>query len=159
MNQENEKQEENLVAYCGLHCGDCVIYGEGVANLSKGLLNKLEQSQFYRLATGLSKMFKQLKPLENYGEFCAVLAALDQVRCHWICGQGGGTTGCRIRSCCVDKNIDGCWLCSDFGTCKKLAWLKPIHGEAHLRNLRIINKKGKAEFLRGKRYWYDTKDG
>jgi len=33
-------------------------------------------------------------------------------------------------------------------------FLKTNHGDAHIKNLRKINKKGKKEFLKGKRLMY-----
>jgi len=32
-------------------------------------------------------------------------------------------------------------------------FLKPIHEDAHLKNLRKIKKQGTEKFLSGKRYW------
>jgi hypothetical protein len=40
-------------------------------------------------------------------------------------------------------------------TCEKLDFLKPNHGDAHLKNLQKIKKKGIGEFLEGKKYWYN----
>jgi len=157
--RKTEKHEETLLAYCGLHCGDCVIYSGKIADLARGLLEELQESKFNRLALGLSKMFTELKSLENYEQFCDALTALQEVRCHNACRQGGGTTGCKIRVCCQEKDIEGCWLCKDFHDCEILSWLKPIRGDAHRKNLRIINEQGIRAFLRGERYWYDTKDG
>jgi hypothetical protein len=158
-NHRTKKQDETLIAYCGLHCGDCVIYGGKIADLSKELLSRLKESEFNRLALGLSTMFPDLKSLKNYEQFCDVLAALNWVRCHKICRQGGGTTGCKIRACCSEKSIEGCWVCEQSENCELLAWLKPIHGNGYAKNLRIIREKGKEVFLREERFWYDAEDG
>ncbi|GAH94588.1 unnamed protein product [marine sediment metagenome] len=32
--------------------------------------------------------------------------------------------------------------------------LKTNHGDAHIKNLRIVKKKRKKELLCGKKYWY-----
>jgi hypothetical protein len=58
-----------------------------------------------------------------------------------------------MRKCCQQKGIDGCWGCDDFETCDKLDFLKPSHADAHIKNLRTINKKGVSAFLAGRRYW------
>ena len=42
----------------------------------------------------------------------------------------------------MKKNIEGCWECNEFETCKKLDFLKPSHGDAHIENLRKIKKQG-----------------
>ena len=36
---------------------------------------------------------------------------------------------------------------------EKLDFLKPIHEDAHLKNLRKIKKQGINKFISGKRYW------
>jgi hypothetical protein len=38
-------------------------------------------------------------------------------------------------------------------------FLKANHGDAHLKNLRKIRRKGKEEFLKGKKYWYSKIKG
>jgi len=58
-----------------------------------------------------------------------------------------------MRQCCQKKGIEDCWQCDEFETCEKLDTLKPNHGDAHLKNLRIIKKQGIDEFIKGKRYW------
>jgi len=58
---------------------------------------------------------------------------------------------------CTKKGFDGCWECAEFEICKNLQFLEPVHGNAHIRNLRTIKKKGKKEFASGKTLWYNTK--
>jgi len=67
----------------------------------------------------------------------------------------GGSPFCNIRKCCQKKEIDGCWQCSEFEGCKKLDFLKPVHGDTHIKNLKTIKKKGKKEFVKGTTYWYN----
>jgi hypothetical protein len=43
--------------------------------------------------------------------------------------------------------------CDIFEDCEKLDFLKPVHEDAHIKNLKIIKKKGTHEFLNNKRYW------
>ena len=57
------------------------------------------------------------------------------------------------------KELDGCWECNEFETCKELKFLEPVHGDAHIKNLRNIERKGKKEFVKGKTLWYNTKKG
>jgi len=51
------------------------------------------------------------------------------------------------------KKITGCWECSEPETCKKLLFLVPVHGDAHLRNISTIRKQGMNGFISGKRSW------
>jgi hypothetical protein len=46
----------------------------------------------------------------------------------------------------------GCWECGDFETCSKPDFLKPVHGDATIKNVRRIRKHGVADFLKGKNH-------
>jgi hypothetical protein len=74
-------------------------------------------------------------------------------RCKKGCRNGGGNPFCKIRACCQKKGFEGCWECTEFETCNKLDFLKPVHDDAHTKNLKIIKKKGKTDFIKGKRNW------
>jgi hypothetical protein len=68
------------------------------------------------------------------------------------CRSGDGPPFCKIRNCCQAKKILGCWECTkDPARCEKLTFLAPLHGEAHLKNIRILQKKGINGFISGKR--------
>ena len=69
------------------------------------------------------------------------------------CREGGGPPFCRIRKCCLRRGFEGCWECSEYEVCRKLDFLRPTHGDAHIKNLRKIRRLGLGEFLKGKRYW------
>lgn len=141
------------ISYCGLYCGNCFIRAGEIAELAKKLSNKLKESEFEKCAIGLSKIIKEFKPLSHYKDFYKALCSLDGLRCEKICKQGGGTTSCKIRECCINKEIDGCWLCDEFENCKKLAWLEPVNGDANLKNMRKIKKEGIQKFLQSKKHW------
>jgi hypothetical protein len=144
--------EENmdLVAYCGLYCGDCLMHKGEVADLARDLRKKLRETKFERVAKGLSKIFKDL---ENYEQCYQVLGTMVRLRCRRACRQGGGPPACKMRNCCQRKGIQGCWKCEEFETCQKLEFLRSVHGEAHLKNLRKIKKQGISGFVEGPRYW------
>ena len=139
---------ENLVAYCGLYCGDCFGYKGKIADLSRDLRKELRQSRFDRVAESIP--FKEFK---HYKECYDVLGALVKLRCKRACRNGGGPPFCKMRNCCQKKGIEGCWQCEEFETCEKLDFLKSIHGEAHLKNLRRLKKTGVDSFIKGKKDW------
>jgi hypothetical protein len=60
------------------------------------------------------------------------------------------------EKCCQERGISGCWECAEFEKCEKLDFLKNGHGDAHLKNLRIIKRKGPDGLLSGKKYWYSV---
>lgn len=143
-------ESEELVAYCGLYCGDCLNHQGKVADLARDLRKELRTAKFEQVAPGLSKYFKEFKDYETCYQ---VLGAMVRLRCNRACRGGGGNPSCKIRNCADKNNIEGCWECAEFETCSKLDFLKPIHADAHLRNLRRIKKQGIDGFLSGKRFW------
>ncbi|MBN2289361.1 MAG: DUF3795 domain-containing protein [Candidatus Glassbacteria bacterium] len=147
------RQEESMIAYCGLYCGDCPIFGSGMAGLAKELLVKLEESHLERWGPGLSELTDEFKAFANYRQGLDFLNALDLLRCERTCRQGGGGGDCRIRACCREKGFEGCWLCAEMESCEKLDWLTPVNRGAHLKNLTVIREQGKEEFLEGEKAW------
>ena len=141
-------EDKDLVAYCGLYCEDCFGYKGKIADLARDLRKELRQAKFDRAAEGIP--FKEFK---HYKECYEVLGAMVRLRCKNACRGGGGNPFCKIRKCCQKKGIEGCWECEEFETCKKLDFLKLIHGDAHIKNLRKIKKQGIVKFLEGKKYW------
>ena len=143
------EQDKELIAYCGLYCGDCINYKGEIADLARDLRKKLREGKFDRVSHELSGFFKEFK---NYEQCYAVLGGMVRLRCKKACKGGGGPPFCKIRSCCQKKNIQGCWECEEFETCEKLDFLKPIHKDAHLKNLRKLKKQGIDNFFEGKKY-------
>ena len=143
-------EEKDLIAYCGLYCGECINHKGEIADLARDLRKKLREAKFDRVSRGLSKYFKEFN---KYQECYEVLGAMVRLRCKNACRSGGGPPFCKIRKCCQKKRYEGCWECEEFETCKKLEFLEPIHGDAHIKNLRKIKKQGIDKFLEGKKYW------
>ena len=141
-------ENRDLVGYCGLYCGDCFGYKGKVADLARDLRKELRQAKFDKVAEGIP--FKEFK---HYKECYEVLGALVRLRCKNACKGGGGNPFCKIRKCCQKKGIEGCWQCDEFETCETPDFLQPAHGDAHIKNLRILRKKGVDAFIEGKRHW------
>jgi len=146
--EEALAQESELIARCGLYCGDCFNYKGEIADLARDLRKKLRESDFSVAAAGLSRYFKEFS---NYEQCYQVLGAMVRLRCRRTCRSGGGPPACKMRNCCLKKGLTGCWACADFETCTKLDFLKPIHGEGVLKNLRRLRDKGVPAFLAGPR--------
>jgi len=144
-------EDKDLIAYCGLYCGDCFGYRQNIADLARDLRKELRQSRFAKTAESLSEV-SFFKAYKNYPQCYEVLGAMVRLRCK-SCRAGGGPPFCKMRSCCQKKGIDGCWQCDEFETCQKLDFLKANHDDAHIKNLRILKKKGVDAFTNGKRYW------
>jgi len=144
------EQDKDLITYCGLYCGDCIMYKGEIADLARDLRKKLRGGKLDQFFKGMSNFFKEF---ENYEQCYEVLGGMVKLRCKKTCREGGGPPFCKMRICCQKKNIQGCWECQEFETCKKLDFLKPIHEDAHLKNLRKLKKQGIDKFLEGKKYW------
>ena len=145
-------EEIDLVAYCGLYCGDCFSHKGKIADLARDLRKELRQAKFDRTAEFMSTI-SFFKNLEDYQQCYEVLGTMVRFRCKNACRGGGGPPFCKMRKCCQQKGIDGCWQCDEFETCEKLDFLKQSHGDAHLKNLRKLKKQGISAFIQGKRYW------
>ena len=120
--------------------------------MARDLRKELRQAKFAKTAEILSanSFFEVFK---NYQQCYDVLGAMVKFRCRKACRGGGGPPFCKMRKCCQGKGIEGCWQCEEFETCENLDFLKPLHGDAHLKNLRTLKKTGVDNFLEGKRYW------
>lgn len=144
------------ISYCGLYCPDCPNRKGVIADLARDLRKELRTYRFDKTAELLSSIsfFKEFK---NYSECYEVLGAMVKMRCGRTCRNGGGNPACKIRKCVQKKKLQGCWECNEFETCEKLSYLEGNHGKAHMKNLRIIKKKGVEEFMKGKKHWYAAK--
>jgi hypothetical protein len=143
-------EDIELVAYCGLYCGECPWYKGEIADMAKDLRKKLVSSKFDKVAEGMSLYFKNFN---DYPQCCKVLETMGRLRCKRSCRNGGANPRCKARLCCQKKNIEGCWDCTEFESCSKLDFLKPINGKANLKNMQKIKKSGMKAFLKGRKYW------
>jgi len=101
--------------------------------------------------------FSFFKTFEKYPDCCEVLGAIVKLRCGKSCINGGGKPRCKIKRCVQKKQLKGCWECNEFETCDKLKFLEVNHGKAHIKNLKIIKKKGADEFIKGEKHSYASK--
>jgi len=117
----------NAVAYCGLYCPKC--YKIRVAQAAESLKAELENAKV-----------KGAVFLENFPDIGRVLNSLIELRCSRFCHEGGGKSSCKIKICCNEKNIEGCWECETFEKCPNLK-------EQFVNNIREIKEKGINEFI------------
>jgi hypothetical protein len=137
-----------MTAYCGLYCGDCA-FGQGtIPDLARDLRKELRTQRFEKVA--------EVIPFMNADEYKTAyefLGSLVKMRCKG-CKMGSRSKFCHIAQCAVKKDLQGCWECDEFSTCTKLDFLVPVHGDAHLKNLRKIKKAGVDEWVEGGPIWY-----
>lgn len=147
---------EQLIGYCGLYCRDCHGFNGKIPDLARDLRKELRKTRYDKFAEFISKE-PFGRPLKYYKECYDALGMMVKFRCKKGCKNGGGPPYCKIRNCCQKKELEGCWECELFETCDKLDFLQPVHGMAHIKNLKIIKRKGAKAFTEGKTYWYSKK--
>lgn len=150
------KQDTKLIAYCGLNCRDCHGFTGEIPDLARDLRKALRENRYDLFASFIST-YSFGKDFKEYDKCYKVLGAMVRFRCKKGCKAGGGSPFCKIRKCALKKELDGCWECTEFETCKELKFLEPVHGDAHIKNLKNIKKNGKKEFVKGKTLWYNKK--
>ncbi len=146
----------DLIAYCGLYCGDCIQFESRASELAKALVEELEKIDYANYAdaknacAGNSKVIGGSE-LQYYQEFAKVLNVIAVQGCKRPCRLGGDGCGeaCDIKKCVISKDFAGCWECGEFDTCEKFEHLAPIVGDIRV-NLRDIKKYGPEEWI-GKR--------
>jgi hypothetical protein len=146
-------ETENLTAYCGLYCGDCLRYRSRVIDLSSEIVDELEKAGFKNYARVKGETVGAFK---SYNDCVRVLEAMAGLKCERSCREGGGCGAfeCTIIACCKAKGFPGCWECADFENCSQFEFLKPFHGDTPQNNLGKIKKLGIQNWAkeRGKFY-------
>jgi hypothetical protein len=145
------KKEEELLAYCGLYCGDCAGYSGEIADAARNLKETAERYKFHQTAKYLFS-----KQLEGYDRFRTMIDFMSQLRCPKTCRQRIlGDVKCEIWKCCRDRGFFACHECGSFEKCDKLKTLSGLHGESHIKNLRAIREMGIENWVqKGKRLWF-----
>jgi hypothetical protein len=149
-----------LVAYCGIYCGDCLGYTGVIADAAEAFAAVLDRTQFERTAAWIFP-----EELADFHRFRENLALMTGLRCPGRCRKAEGEdvpAGCAVRSCCIDRGFHACHECDEFATCAKPRELHgPLHLNACLRNMRAIREKGLEAWLaEGPRhcYWMEAEE-
>ena len=146
------KNMNDLTAYCGLYCGDCIRYKSTYAPLARKLSDELKKAGFDRYA-GVKSMHDER--YRGYDEFDKYLLALVDLQCDNGCRDGGcPALNCEILQCCQEKGFEGCWECSTFENCDKFDFLKPFHGDGPVNNLKKIRELGLDKWLEQREKFY-----
>lgn len=140
----------DLLAYCGLHCGDCAGHSGEIAEAARSLLDVLERRKFERTAASLFRT-----ELPDYAGFLKALEFVSGLKCRAYCRKR--EKPCAIAECAIDKGFRGCYECDDFRTCGELAGLEDLHGDACVRNLESIRELGpEAWVAEARRFWFGS---
>jgi hypothetical protein len=138
----------NLLAYCGLYCGDCAGYSGEIAAAASELIESVQRYKFDRTA---SQLFAD--ELGNFGDWFGKLEFMAGLTCDAVCRSRDPR--CAIEECCESKGYLACHECADFETCDKLKKHEGLHGDSHLCNLRAMREMGVEAWIAGdSRLWF-----
>jgi hypothetical protein len=145
------KEETDLLAYCGLYCGDCAGYSGDIAEAAQHLKQTVERYKFHQTAKHLFA-----KELHDYESLRKMIDFMTQLKCPKPCRQKTvDEAKCEILKCCRQRGFYACHECTDFESCNKLQPLSGLHGESCIKNLRAIKEMGIENWIRnGKRLWF-----
>ena len=146
------KERKELLAYCGVYCGDCLGYTDVIADAVKNFTMVLEKYKFDRTAKCVFS-----DQLKDYDKFYENLGFMTCLKCPMICREReDGGIACKVRKCCIDRGFYACYECDDFEICDKIkSLMKGLHYYASVNNLKAIREMGlKAWITRGKRHYY-----
>lgn len=102
------KYEENLVAFCGLYCRDCVYYKNIFGLRAKDLLDNVEKNEWVKM------VWEILEAPFDVDNFVAGLKWLASSPGCPGCLAGAGWSECPIRVCAKEKSVRGCFDCNDY---------------------------------------------
>lgn len=145
------KDNMKMAAYCGLFCGTCKFNEGTIPDLARDLRKELRSVRFDKAAEVIPFI-----NAEDYERCYEVLGMMVKLRCKG-CKVSSRSQYCNIAKCAEKKGYDGCWECSDFQVCDKLDFLEPVHGDAHKKNMRKINRVGVDRWVKEGPEWYSYK--
>jgi hypothetical protein len=103
-----------LLAYCGLYCGDCLGYTGVIADAAANLMQVLEHYEFERTA---ACVFPQ--QLRDYDKLGAILGFMAGLRCAGVCRRPANedsSASCEVKLYCQKKGFHACHECRAFET-------------------------------------------
>ena len=89
--------DENLIAYCGLYCGDCHGFSGKIPDLARDLRKELRTMRYDKFAEFIST-FSFGKDFAGYEECYKVLGAMVKFRCRKGCRNGEGLPSAKSES-------------------------------------------------------------
>ena len=148
---KSEKRKKELLAYCGVYCGDCLGYTGVIADAAEGFKAVLEKYEFEKSAKVI--LSDQLK---DYDEIFDKIVFMTSLRCSMVCRERkDDDVDCEIRKCCKSKSFFACYECDVFEVCEKLKIMEGLHYEAMIKNLEEIKEMGLEKWIkRGKAHHY-----
>jgi hypothetical protein len=145
------RDPEDLTAYCGLFCLDCIPSNKPLFDAIRELARLASK---IRLDLYAGARAANDNAFDNYPDFARMLDIFSSIECPAPCRREGGREQCDIRDCAVDRGFKGCWECDARPGCERLDRLRSFHGETIDNNLDAITEYGISDWTghRGKHY-------
>jgi hypothetical protein len=145
--------KEDLIAYCGIYCGDCLGHTGVIADAAEDFKGVLEKYEFKKSAKAIFP-----DQLKDYDKIFDKIGFMASLRCPIVCrARTDDNVDCEIRKCCKNNGFFACYECNNFEVCEKLkSGMEGLHYEAMIKNLKEIKAMGLKEWIRrGKvhHYW------
>lgn len=114
---ENVKRQ---IGYCGIWCGSCVVGNGTLRELSK---RYEEVIRAYGLDHWGPESF-------DFDRFVDGLESIQGIPLCPGCLMGGGREDCELRTCALNKGLDGCKKCCDIAACQHVETLEHMRSGA-----------------------------
>ncbi|MBE9593852.1 MAG: hypothetical protein IMF19_10290, partial [Proteobacteria bacterium] len=76
------KERKELLAYCGVYCGDCLGYTGVIADAARNFMVVLEEYKFDRTAKCVLS-----EELKDYDKFYEMLGFMTGLKCPMVCRE------------------------------------------------------------------------
>jgi hypothetical protein len=149
MEKSRKEGRKDLLAYCGIYCGDCLGYTGVIADAAKDFVAVVEKHNFDQTARCVFP-----EKLKDYNRLCEMLGFMTNLKCPGRCRDEDTEASCVVRKCCREKGFHACYECDELEICDKLKSLfEGLHYDSSIKNLRAIKESGLEAWLReGKRH-------
>lgn len=111
---------KDQIGCCGIWCGSCAVGNGVLRELTKASSETIE-------AYGVQKW----GPKDfDFKEFLQGLTSIQSMPLCPGCLQGGGQDNCVMKACAVERDIDDCTTCNEFGRCEHTDALRKMRSGA-----------------------------
>lgn len=109
---------KDMVAPCGIRCGECTL---GTGTVAETAMNLTRYLKMYDVASWAKELPGGADV--DFKGFDHDLAWVQKwLRCPG-CLNGGGSSTCPIRLCSKEKGFSSCGKCGELEQCSKFDWL------------------------------------
>ena len=95
--------DKKYTCYCGLYCGNCAVKVK-VEPASKILYEEMKKAGFEEI----------IHLLPDGNKFWSFLKGMAIDGVCISCEEGSGDSGCKVRMCAKERNIELCTLCKSY---------------------------------------------